>query len=151
MIFKTKVLNTTVDKLLKLLDQDLYPKDWSFKESCTNNGKQTENIISLIPKEILNEILFFNNFKEKLFHIHYIEYAQGGNQELHSHINTEKYSFILYLNDSDGDTVFLVDNKKLNITPKKGTLVLFSSDIPHYALKSIKNKKVLVGAIEKNM
>jgi len=61
---------------------------------------------------------------------------------------TEQYSFVLYLNDSDGDTVFESPINK-NITPKKGRLVVFSSDIMHFGLQTFKNKKVLVGAINR--
>jgi hypothetical protein len=146
MFFQTKILDTTIQELLKNINNNLF---WSDKRTATVNGRQTINIVCLIPQKIIDEILFFGNFNKKLFHLHFIEYEKGGYQEPHNHIKTEKYSFILYLNDSDGDTIFMIDNKKISVKPKKGNLVVFSSDIMHYAEESFKNKKVLVGAIDR--
>ena len=150
MIFKTALLQNTVDKILSItdnLDKDKYQeKDHSV---ATINGYQTQNIISLFPKELIDEILFFNDFNKKLFHLHYIEYDKGGFQKIHNHATAEEHSFILYLNTCDGDTCF---GHPLNIKfePIKGRLVVFSSDLWHYALKNWKdNKKVLVGGIGK--
>mgnify|MGYP003330892705 CR=1 FL=1 len=150
MIFKTALLQSTIDKILSItdnLDKDKYrEKDYSV---ATLNGFQSKNIISLFPEDLINEILFFNNFSKKLFHLHYIEYDKGGSQKIHNHEHSEEHSFILYLNNSDGDTCF---GHPLNIKfePIKGRLVVFSSDLWHYALKNWNNnKKVLVGAIGK--
>tara|TARA_R100000149_G_C5750524_1_gene60204 strand:- start:59 stop:502 length:444 start_codon:yes stop_codon:yes gene_type:complete len=146
MFFQTKILDNTLEKISKNINKNLI---FTNNKTYTVNGRQTINIFSYIPENIINEILFFNNFDKKLFHLHFINYEKGGYQEPHNHVNTEKYSFILYLNDSDGDTIFLINNKKIAVKPQKGKLVVFSSDIMHYALKSFKNKKILVGAIDK--
>ena len=45
----------------------------------------------------------------------------------------EKYSWILYLNDSDGDTIFFEGKIKL---PRKDKLIIFSSDIEHEAWRN---------------
>ena len=146
MFFQTKILSNTVKEIFNNINKNLILTN---ENTCTINGKQTTNIFPYFSKKIINEILFFSDFNKKLFHLHFIDYDKGGYQKPHNHVKTEKYSFILYLNDSDGDTVFLIDNKKVAVTPKKGKLVVFSSDIMHYALKSFKNKKILVGAIDK--
>ena len=145
MLFKKKIFNKVVDEIITVLTNNNYGKVIG---NCTIDGKQSENIIALFPEKILKDILFFNNFYKKLFHIHYIEYDKGGYQEAHNHEKTEKFSFILYLNDSDGDT-FFCNPYNISIKPEKGLLVVFSSDIMHYSFKSFKNKKVLVGAIDK--
>ena len=145
MLFKKKILNSVVDKIITIINNSNYEK---VNDTCTTNGKQSKNIIELFPDKILKDILFFNDFDKKLFHLHYIEYDKGGYQKVHNHKKTEKFSFILYLNDSDGNTIFC-DPYNISIKPKKGMLVVFSSDIMHYSLKSFKNKKILVGAIEK--
>ena len=83
-----------------------------------------------------------------MFHLHFIDYDKGGYQKPHNHVKTEKYSFILYLNDSDGLTYFEEPiNEK--ITPKKGKTLVFKSDVNHGAEASFKNKRVLVGAMDK--
>ena len=83
-----------------------------------------------------------------VFHIHYIHYKSGGYQTRHNHEKTEEFGFIIYLNDSDGETVFEEPINK-SIKPQKGKLLLFDSRIWHCAKESFMDKKVLVGAISK--
>ena len=90
----------------------------------------------------------YKDFYNRVFHIHYINYFEGGHQETHNHSKTERFSFILYLNDSDGETVFEEPIFK-KIKPTKGLLVLFKADFLHCAEKSFNNKKILVGAIDR--
>jgi len=48
---------------------------------------------------------------------------------------------IYYLNDTDGDTIFFDDNKNIikRVSPKKGSLVHFKSNIFHAGQSPIKN------------
>lgn len=48
-------------------------------------------------------------------------------------------SFLYYINDSDGDTVFYTD-KQINVTPKANTGILFDSTIKHRATPPTINK-----------
>ena len=122
------------------------PFEETKKPSCTHHGFQTSNIINLFNESLLKKIVPIKNYYKEVFHIHYIYYLAGGYQDEHRHEQTEKYSFILYLNDADGKTFFKEPiNKK--ITPKKGKLIFFNSSIPHGSEKSFKGKKVLVGAV----
>jgi hypothetical protein len=116
------------------------------KSSCTDRGFQSSNIHHLFDKNLLKKILPIKNYYKEVYHIHYLHYFSGGYQYEHSHETTEKYSFILYLNNADGKTFFKEPiNKK--ITPKKGKLIFFTSSIRHGGEKSFKGKKVLVGAV----
>ena len=56
------------------------------------------------------------------------------------------YSFLYYVNDSDGDTLFFDDNDNIveRYRPKAGTGVLFNSNIKHCGQNPIKNEKRLV-------
>ena len=143
-----QVTNDVVEDLLSTLeilkDQGL---DTS-KNTCTINGFQTENILKYkTPQEVAQKIIVQLKKDLNLFHIHLIEYNQAGAQTAHDHKETEDYSFILYLNDSDGNTVF---ENHGEITPKKGKLVFFNSDITHYGKPSMKGKKIAVGALKKH-
>ena len=55
---------------------------------------------------------------------------------------------LYYVNDSDGDTIFFDNKKKLNITkkvsPKKGRFIIFDGDILHTGKHPIKSKNRLV-------
>ena len=134
---------TIVDKILKIIDS--YEGVDVSGESCTENGFQTDNIIHLFSEEILKKIVPINELYKKIFHIHYIKYNEGGHQIEHFH-PPDDYSFILYLNNSDGDTVLKNPvNKKFS--PKKGKVIVFNGKILHYAEPSFKGKKILVGAI----
>ena len=63
--------------------------------------------------------------------------------------NTEDYSFVLYLQDSEnGHTCFEIDNKIVKVKPEKGKLVFFPSDIWHWGEKSSGKKKIAVGALK---
>ena len=105
---------------------------------------------TIIPEETIKDILSLlnkYNFKDISNESCTKNGYQTSNIVEHDHKKTEKYSFILYLNNSDGDTVFKEPvNKK--ITPKLGKLIFFDSDISHRAEISNEGKQVLVGAID---
>lgn len=80
-------------------------------------------------------------------YMHMVDYTNGGIMSVHSHKHNEDYSFILYLNDCfDGHTVLHLKNQ-YRVTPKKGTVLLFSSLIPHSSEYS-KSKQVFVGGLK---
>lgn len=124
-------------------------------KTCTQNGFQTPNVVNEVPKDIRKEIVnLCKKYVEDLEgecghiildHIHFIDYDYGGCQSPHDHKKTEHYSCILYMNESDGQTCFDTDDGVVAITPEESKIVFFKSDILHWAEKSFKNKKVLVG------
>ncbi len=114
-------------------------------QTCTHNGFQSDNIRNLFKLELLKKILPINELYKKIIHIHYIKYERGGYQTQHLH-KPDDYSFILYLNDSDGDTV-LKDPVNKSFTPTRGKIVVFNGKILHHAEPSFKGKLVLVGAM----
>ena len=133
-----------IDQIIKIVNS--YKGADNSYYSHTQQGFQTTNIVNMFSHDLLKKIVPINELHKKIFHIHYIQYNRGGHQTEHLH-EPDDYSFILYLNDSDGDTVIKHPiNKKF--TPKKGKIVLFNGKILHYAEPSFKNKKILVGAIK---
>ena len=121
-------------------------KDLKVENTYTVNGFQSVNILALeSTKELSSRLLKYIDKKLQLFHIHLIDYDEDGQQDSHDHKETEDYSFILYLNDSDGNTVF---EDVCEVSPKKGKLVLFKSDVRHYGKPTNTNKKVAVGALK---
>ena len=121
-------------------------KNLQVENTYTINGFQTVNILELdSTKELSNRLSKHINKNLELFHIHLIDYNSNGQQDIHDHKETEDFSFILYLNDSDGNTVFEDFGE---VDPKKGKLVLFKSDIKHYGKPTFTNKKVAVGALK---
>jgi hypothetical protein len=145
--YETKIYNNIIDKINNIIDNNLIKNRIETNKHSTHNGFQTHNIIDLFSENLLKEIVPVNNLYKDIFHIHYISYNKGGFQKLHNHIRTEKLSFILYLNDSDGNTVFSDILKEA--IPSKGKLIVFSSNLMHYSKPSYKNKKIIVGAISK--
>ena len=134
-----------VDDFLTTLDL-FKEKDLKVENTYTVNGFQSVNILALAStKELSCRLLKYIDKKLQLFHIHLIDYAEDGQQDTHDHKETEDYSFILYLNDSDGNTVF---EDVCEVSPKKGKLVLFKSDVRHYGKPTNTNKKVAVGALK---
>tara|TARA_Y100001938_G_C7888392_1_gene328579 strand:- start:73 stop:537 length:465 start_codon:yes stop_codon:yes gene_type:complete len=134
-----------VDDFLTTLDL-FKEKDLKVENTYTVNGFQSVNILALAStKELSSRLLKYIDKKLQLFHIHLIDYDEDGQQDSHDHKETEDYSFILYLNDSDGNTVF---EDVCEVSPKKGKLVLFKSDVRHYGKPTNTNKKVAVGALK---
>lgn len=145
MFRELKVEDQIVDYFLKILEAAKFFEMRS-KENKTIKGFQSLNVNMFFPPLFLKHMLPDEYVDIK--HIHLIEYYKGGYQKEHTHKDTgERLSFILYLNDSDGSTVFELSNESIEISPKKGKLVVFSADILHKALPSNKCKKVAVGAI----
>lgn len=134
----------TVNKILKKIKESNFNK--CPVETCTKNGFQSENILKIFNTVLIKKIIPINELYKKIIHIHYIRYKKAGYQEEHLH-KPDNYSFILYLNNSDGDTI-LKDPINKRFTPKKGKVIVFSGQIFHYAEPSYKGKKVLVGAIK---
>jgi hypothetical protein len=142
-------------RLLKILSSLKETYDDVSNKTCTKDGFQTPNVVNEIPKEIRNEIVnlckgYIKTLEGEcghiiLDHIHFIDYDHGGYQSPHDHKKTEHYSCILYMNDSDGKTCFDTVNGVVSVTPEESKIVFFKSDILHWAEKSFKNKKVLVG------
>ena len=139
------ISNKVVDELLITLDLFKQNKI-SVANTCTKNGFQTDNILKYeTPREIAQLIMKEIGKDLNLFHMHLIEYYNQGEQLPHNHKNTEDYSFVLYLNDSDGNTVF--DNIG-EISPKKGKLIFFKSNLMHSGKPSFQGKKIAVGALK---
>ena len=113
----------------------------------TFNGIQTTNIEMCYSDAQKLRILKDRFPYQSLHHMHLIEYFEGGYQERHDHKKYEDYTFIIYLNDADGDTLFYFNDETIRVTPKRGQILLFSADILHEGLPSYQSKKVLVGAI----
>ena len=151
MIHSTFLENRHVEELKEVFGNLLQGENVSDR-TCTNNGFQTPNSISSVPIEIRNKIKdmfrsYLNNYEVNFIvdHIHFIRYNIGGFQEEHTHEKTEHYSFILYLKDGDGDTVFKTKHGEIREKPEYGKLVLFPADILHWGEVSTQGKDVMVG------
>jgi hypothetical protein len=119
------------------------------QDTCTENGFQTPNVIDDYSNKIKIKLLKDHFHNKELFWLHLIEYFKGGFQKLHDHERTEQNSFILHLNDADGNTSFFDSEDKISLDykPKKGKIYYFSSNILHQGKPSYEGKKVLVGAL----
>ena len=138
-----KIKDEIVDQVIAIVDKNKEQFSDVSSGTTTENGFQSSNIVNIFDNNLKKEMLDNQCLYQDVYHIHYIEYFNQGFQRKHNHFTSEQYSFILYLNDSVGDTIF--SDKK--ISPKKGLLIIFDSSLDHAAEKSI-NKKILVGAIK---
>jgi hypothetical protein len=67
------------------------------------------------------------------------------NYELNIHKDNDQNnykSFLYYVNDSDGDTLFFDDNNKIinSVTPKENSGIFFDSNVNHTSQAPIKNE-----------
>ena len=146
MIFIEKFIDK---KIVKKINYVLNQNKINYLSSVANThkGQQSENIVYLFDQELFKKFIPFN-FGDKVFYIHYIKYEKGGYQLPHNHAGHEDYSFLLYLNQGTGDTVFKFKTFTYTIKPDKGKFIFFSSHILHEA-KEVKTKKeILVGSIK---
>lgn len=144
LFFKTKINDSIIDKITDIININKNKFLDTSSNTFTENGFQSNNIVSFFDEHLKKKMMDNQCLYQDIFWIHYIEYEKSGFQKEHNHLSTEEYSFILYLNDSVGDTVF----PHTRISPEKGLLVIFDSSLLHRAEESI-NKKVLAGAIKK--
>ena len=148
-IYVDKVSDNVVNYSIDLL------KDLKFKEMkiydldiFTKNGFQTRPCLWYFDTKILDEMVGKYADYRKIDHLHLIEYEKSGWQKEHTHEKTDWFSFVLYLNDSDGSTVFNIDEKEFEVKPEKGKIIYFSGKIKHKGLETTMNKKVLVGSLK---
>ena len=144
LFFKTKINNSIVDEIINIININKDKFLNVSNDTYTVKGFQSNNIINFFDENLKKSMLDNQCLYQDVFHIHYIEYENSGFQKQHDHAKTEEYSFILFLNDSIGDTVF----SHIRVSPEKGLLIIFDSKLPHKGEKSL-NKKILVGAIKK--
>jgi hypothetical protein len=127
--YKQSSLSPSCSATLNLLDFNMPEKFYNYTGRLLRKSE-----------EATGEILRYH-------YMHMVDYTNGGIMSVHSHKHNEDYSFILYLNDcSDGHTVLHLKNQ-YRVTPKKGTVLLFSSLIPHSSEYS-KSKQVFVGGLK---
>ncbi len=67
----------------------------------------------------------------------------------HKDADEKHFSILYYVNDSDGDTIFFDDNGKefKRVSPKKGRMVIFDSDILHTSTPPNEGRRVVVNFI----
>ena len=149
-IFTDKIHLETVDYLNTLLNFSMknLPNHKVKEGTYTKKGYQTSNIIKYLNDSYKKDLTKRYFDIKDLFYLHCIHYYPNGYQELHDHKDSEKYSFVAYLNDADGDTVIHLKNKKYRITPKKGKIIYFPGHLLHEGLLSTGNKRVAVGALQ---
>ena len=80
-------------------------------------------------------------------YVHMVDYEKGGEMIVHNHRHAgEDYASLLYLNDSDnGATFFFVDNKRHEVLPERGKILMYPSDIMHGSNYAISKKVLVVG------
>tara|TARA_Y100001951_G_C11144743_1_gene185680 strand:- start:131 stop:580 length:450 start_codon:yes stop_codon:yes gene_type:complete len=139
--------DATVDKIYSTIYK--YKGVDVSKETCTENGFQTSNMLDLFNQNLLKKILPIKEIYDGIFHMHYIKYSQGGFQKEHNHAKTEQYSCIIYLNNADDGCTVLKDPVNKKIIPQKGKVIVFDAKISHFAEKSFGGKEIIVGAINK--
>jgi hypothetical protein len=128
---------------------------------CTEKGEQTPNVITQVDPNIVSKIKDTYLFPAvdyikpwyilediEVDSIHLINYLSEGRQLIHNHEDWEDYSWIIYLKDSDGDTIFYTYPETVRIKPERGKIVIWKSYIDHEGLESLENKRIVVGSIK---
>lgn len=168
MIEKFNVKPETANEIEKLL---LYDNDfpWFYHGSTLNNKEEEIKKDTSIDSPQFTHVFYFdgkpnsdyyNNILKVLYDIkfpyekinlHRVKgnlnfniknYTKENHQPIHFDTDkTGSKSFIYYVNDSDGDTLFFDDELNVidRISPKKGMGILFDSNIKHAAQNPMTN------------
>lgn len=67
----------------------------------------------------------------------------------HRDADDTHFTILYYVNDSDGDTIFFDDNGNefKRVTPKKGRMVIFDSDLLHASTPPNKGRRMVINMI----
>ncbi len=127
--------------------------DFQFIHTFIRNGELNSGSVNLPMKifDIVAERLKLNirhvtRIKANLLTTGFPS-SQDLDQQYHTdHTEESTYSMIYYVNDSDGDTVFkdINNNEQRRISPKKGRIALFRSNIMHRATNPTHHKRRVV-------
>jgi hypothetical protein len=138
------VSDEIVNTVLKLGREKNNPSPDNWEGGCQSSHDSEDNEFikhSEIPEQVINavqEVAKFNNVMKDLgneFRYNYVNwwnyYNKGEYQEYHQHGNYT-YSAILYLTESNSDTVFCHNGMTHHVKSEKNKLVIFPSWLAHY-------------------
>lgn len=133
-----------VNEVLRLGRKRNNPSPDEWEGGCQSSHDSVDNEFikhSIVPDQVINalqEVATFNNLMKELgneFKYTYVNwwnyYNKGEYQEYHHHGNYT-YSAILYLTDSNSDTVFCHKGMTHHVKSEKNKLVIFPSWLAHY-------------------
>jgi len=124
---------------------------WQLVHSFFQDKKVNSTNFDIIKKLFYKTKIKYKNFIriKANFTANISNLKKSNYQPIHTDIDItakKTYSFLYYVNNSDGDTIFF-DKKNNEIdrfTPKRGYGLLFNSKIPHSGCNPIKNNKRIV-------
>ena len=141
------IVNFFLDKL------EYFKSDKKFYEKVRNMKGEYFGSVNLLPEADVEFFTYLDRIKKKVEEVisrslthhytHMLDYTKGGHLAQHNHKHAEDYTSILYLNDDDGATFFIINDERHEILPEKNKLIMYPSDIEHGSNYS-KSKKVLV-------
>lgn len=150
-----------------LLDNKDFP--WYFNKSTLDNVTKREKNHKGLDNPQFTHVFYFNKqtnskhygsvlkilqevklpFKKIYLHkikanlnLNVTDYKKDDHQLIHTDVSYEGCkSFLYYVNESDGDTLFFNDKLEIidRVAPRKGMGILFDSNIKHAAQNPIKN------------
>ena len=161
---KIKIKKKLADDIEELLTSNNF--GWFFNPTTAHKSEKLSDTFQFTHKfydELYNSSSFYYQNVLDLFHATNIKYEKflriksnftvpsfklaTKHQHIHRDIQNENVStFLYYVNESDGDTIFYDDNKKeiKRFKPKKGTGLLFKSNILHAGSNPVKYDKRMV-------
>tara|TARA_R100001594_G_scaffold114428_1_gene149269 strand:+ start:564 stop:1034 length:471 start_codon:yes stop_codon:yes gene_type:complete len=141
------ILLSYVSESFILFLYKLFKKQKEFQtNNITENCVLTNNLIESIPSEYRQQIVkdFFPY--DALFHLHILKYPKGGELNDHTHIEFEKKSYIVYMDDVGG-TVIKMPEGELFVKSERRKIIWFNSEFPHKAITNNQIRYVAAGGI----
>lgn len=125
-----------------------------FTHRCKENNQIHSNFYNELNEifKVLNRAKPFSDIERCKFNLTLPLNTQTTNTSIHQdHTEKNYYTCIIYLNDSDGDTILYNDDLKeiARITPKKNTGIIFNSTIQHKAELPTKGPRVVLNIVFK--
>lgn len=156
-VFVGSVPDHVVNTCALLVDRALnVHKSRSPEIVCTFGGTQSGELLEIaewLPvRDGLHQMLaeLFNESADtfRITHLHAIDYEPEGFQLPHTHKHTDRFSFVLYLDDSDACTEFWINENCRAVISKVGEIAVFDGRLLHWSTPTSARRRVLVGGCQ---
>ena len=88
LFYKTTIKSEIVDKIVETVNKYKFNFEDVSHDTNTEKGFKSPNILNIFDNNLIKEMLDNQCLYQDIFHVHYIEYFDGGFQAIHNHFKS---------------------------------------------------------------